>query len=268
LYNRKASVSRSVSAASRKRRRTSSDQASIAVRVYSGTDNARGGRDGTLRVDRFRGVALRDRGNPVGRRSNPPDRSGTPIRDRSRGHGARHRSRNLQSRTADFGAGGPPRGGRAPRPARHPARHGKRSVVSGGLPEPPRRRGTALRGLAPVGLRNRSPGRPPGQTRRPGNRWIKFGVVGGMESALEGRDISRQERLGTVLSAIARTVAESLELKAVFSRVAEAARQGLPFDVMGRTLLHDPDLPWNDLENVTFSAYAVAGQMRAAQGRP
>jgi transcriptional regulator with GAF, ATPase, and Fis domain len=84
-----------------------------------------------------------------------------------------------------------------------------------------------------------------------------------MESALEARETSRQEKLGAALSAIARTVAESLELTAVFSRVAEAARKVLPFDVMGVSVVHDPDVPWDDLENVTFSAYAVAGEMRA-----
>jgi Nif-specific regulatory protein len=51
-------------------------------------------------------------------------------------------------------------------------------------------------------------------------------------------------------------------LKDVFSRVAEAARQVLPFDVMGVSVVHDPDVPWEDLENVTFSAYAVAGEPR------
>ena len=80
-----------------------------------------------------------------------------------------------------------------------------------------------------------------------------------MESALADRETSRQEKLGTALSAIARTVAESLELKAVFSRVAEAAREVLPFEIMGVSVVRDPDVPWDDLENVTFSAYAVAG---------
>src|SRR5262252_8413018 len=84
-----------------------------------------------------------------------------------------------------------------------------------------------------------------------------------MESALEGREVSRQERLGTALSAIARTLAESLELRAVFSHVAAAAREVLPFDVMGVSVVHDPDVPWNDLENTTFSAYAVAGEATA-----
>src|SRR5580765_5069020 len=84
-----------------------------------------------------------------------------------------------------------------------------------------------------------------------------------MESALASRETSRQEKLGTALSAIARTVAESLELKAVFSRVAEAAREVLPFDIMGVSVVHDPDVPWDDLENMTFAAYAVDGEMSA-----
>src|SRR5262245_10818188 len=84
-----------------------------------------------------------------------------------------------------------------------------------------------------------------------------------MESALAGRETSRQEKLGTALSAIARTVAESLELKAIFSRVAAAAREVLPFDVMGVSVVLNPDVPWDDLENVTFSAYAVEGNATA-----
>src|SRR6266481_104547 len=71
---------------------------------------------------------------------------------------------------------------------------------------------------------------------------------------------ARQERLGLALSSIARTLAESLELKVVFSRVAEAVRQVLPFDVMGISVVRDLDVPWEDLENVTFSAFAVAGE--------
>jgi transcriptional regulator with GAF, ATPase, and Fis domain len=73
---------------------------------------------------------------------------------------------------------------------------------------------------------------------------------------------SRQERLGLALSAIARTMAESLKLKDVFSRVAEAARRVLPFEIMGVSVVDDPDVPWEDLENVVFSAYAVAGELR------
>jgi Nif-specific regulatory protein len=57
-------------------------------------------------------------------------------------------------------------------------------------------------------------------------------------------------------------VAESLKLNDVFPRVADAARQVLPFEVMGVSVVNDPDVPWEDLEGVTFSAYAVAGEPR------
>ncbi len=83
-----------------------------------------------------------------------------------------------------------------------------------------------------------------------------------MSSAVASPPASRQERLGLVLSAIARTVAESLKLTDVFPRVAEAARQVLPFEIMGVSVVEDPDVPWEDLENVIFSAYAVAGELR------
>jgi len=76
---------------------------------------------------------------------------------------------------------------------------------------------------------------------------------------------SRDERLGLALSAIARTMAESLELKDIFARVAEAARQVLPFETMGVSVVHDPATPFEDVENVTFSAYAVAGDTRAEE---
>ncbi len=81
-----------------------------------------------------------------------------------------------------------------------------------------------------------------------------------MKPALVSPPVSLQERLGLALSAIARTVAESLKLKDIFSRVADAARQVLPFEVMGVSVVHDPDVPWEDLENVIFSAFAVAGE--------
>jgi len=74
---------------------------------------------------------------------------------------------------------------------------------------------------------------------------------------------SRDERLGQALSAIARTMAESLELKDIFERVADAAREVLPFETMGVSVVHDPATPFEDLESVTFSAYAVAGDARA-----
>jgi transcriptional regulator with GAF, ATPase, and Fis domain len=73
---------------------------------------------------------------------------------------------------------------------------------------------------------------------------------------------ARRERLASVLSAIARMVGESLELKDVFSRVAEAARQVLPFDGMGVSVADDPDewLEDTDPEKITFSAYAAVGE--------
>ena len=76
---------------------------------------------------------------------------------------------------------------------------------------------------------------------------------------------SRDERLGQALSAIARTMAESLELKDIFARVADAARQVLPFETMGVSVVHDPATPFEDVENVSFSAYAVAGDARAKE---
>jgi transcriptional regulator with GAF, ATPase, and Fis domain len=69
-----------------------------------------------------------------------------------------------------------------------------------------------------------------------------------------------------VLSAIVRTVGESLELKKVFSRVAEAARQVLPFDDMGVNVRDNPDASLEETspEEMTYSAYAVAGKGAAA----
>jgi transcriptional regulator with GAF, ATPase, and Fis domain len=72
-------------------------------------------------------------------------------------------------------------------------------------------------------------------------------------------DSTRQERLGQALSAIARAVAESLDLEDVFARVARAARQVLPFDTMGVSVAHDPEVPFEDFENARFSAYAAEG---------
>ena len=84
-----------------------------------------------------------------------------------------------------------------------------------------------------------------------------------MNPALASPPVLLRERLGLALSAIARTVAESLELKDVFSRVADATRQVLPFEIMGISVVDDPEVPWQDLENVTFSAFAVAGELQA-----
>jgi len=89
---------------------------------------------------------------------------------------------------------------------------------------------------------------------------IRIGPVEAANPALVSPPASRQERLGLVLSAIARMVAESLELKDVFSRVAEEARQVLPFDAMGVNVTDDSDAPFDDPEKVTFSAYAAVGE--------
>ncbi|HKN48322.1 MAG TPA: sigma 54-interacting transcriptional regulator, partial [Candidatus Polarisedimenticolia bacterium] len=62
------------------------------------------------------------------------------------------------------------------------------------------------------------------------------------------------------LSRIARAVGETLELKDVFARVAEAAATLLPFDTMGVTRLETPD---------TVRRYAVAGSFVPEDlGRP
>ncbi|HEY3169458.1 MAG TPA: sigma 54-interacting transcriptional regulator [Thermoanaerobaculia bacterium] len=86
-----------------------------------------------------------------------------------------------------------------------------------------------------------------------------------MNPALASPPASREERLGLALSSIARAVAESLDLKDVFARVAEAARQMLPFEVMGVSVVLDPDVPFEDLENVIFSAFAVAGDAKTEE---
>ncbi|HEY1434104.1 MAG TPA: hypothetical protein VGG65_01950 [Thermoanaerobaculia bacterium] len=55
--------------------------------------------------------------------------------------------------------------------------------------------------------------------------------------------MSTRGNLGAALSAIARTVAKSLELKDVFSRIAEAVRQVLPFEATGVNVIDCPELP-------------------------
>src|SRR5437762_8008176 len=95
------------------------------------------------------------------------------------------------------------------------------------------------------------------------NSLLRIALVEAVSSALSILPAPRRENIGLALSAIARTVAESLELKDVFSRVAEAARQVLPFEIMGISVVHDTEVPWEDMENVTFSAFAVAGELRA-----
>ena len=72
---------------------------------------------------------------------------------------------------------------------------------------------------------------------------------------------SREEGLGPALSAIARAVAESLDLKSVFARVAAAARLALPFDNIGVNVTENPDLPIDAMpEDETFSVYSIAGE--------
>jgi transcriptional regulator with GAF, ATPase, and Fis domain len=60
--------------------------------------------------------------------------------------------------------------------------------------------------------------------------------------------------LAAALSRIARVVSETLELKDVFARVAEAAATVLPFETMGVSRLETPD---------TMRLYAVAGNLKA-----
>jgi transcriptional regulator with GAF, ATPase, and Fis domain len=76
---------------------------------------------------------------------------------------------------------------------------------------------------------------------------------------------SRSEELGSALSAVAQTVAGSLDLKATFTRVAEAARRVLPFDTMLVNVAHDPDVPLDEPENDVCSVFAVAGHAPAEE---
>ncbi len=72
---------------------------------------------------------------------------------------------------------------------------------------------------------------------------------------------TRHEALGPALSAIARAVAESMNLKDVFSRVVEAARLALPFDTMGVNVTENPDLPLDAMpEDEAFSVYSAVGK--------
>jgi len=81
-----------------------------------------------------------------------------------------------------------------------------------------------------------------------------------MSSALaEASEASRREKLGQTLSAIARAAAETLDLKDVFARVARAASEVLPFDTMGVSVALDLDVPFEDLDNARYAAYAAAG---------
>ncbi|HEY6066212.1 MAG TPA: GAF domain-containing protein, partial [Thermoanaerobaculia bacterium] len=72
---------------------------------------------------------------------------------------------------------------------------------------------------------------------------------------------SRENGLAPALSAIARAVAESMSLKDVFSRVAEAARLALPFDTMGVNVTENADLPLDAMpEDEAFSVYSAVGE--------
>ena len=71
---------------------------------------------------------------------------------------------------------------------------------------------------------------------------------------------SREEGLAPALSAIARAVAESLSLKDVFSRVAEAARLALPCDTMGVNVSENPDLPPDARPEERASRLLVVGK--------
>jgi Nif-specific regulatory protein len=87
-------------------------------------------------------------------------------------------------------------------------------------------------------------------------------LVESVETAPRPTRPSREEGLAPALSAIARAVAESMSLKDVFSRVAEAARLALPFDSMGVTVAENPDLPLDEAipENEWISAYSAVGK--------
>ena len=86
-------------------------------------------------------------------------------------------------------------------------------------------------------------------------------LVEPLESAPRSARPSREEGLAPALSAIARAVAESMSLKDVFSRVAEAARLALPFDTMGVNVTENFDLPLDAMpEDETFSVYSAVGK--------
>ncbi|HEV8610771.1 MAG TPA: sigma 54-interacting transcriptional regulator [Thermoanaerobaculia bacterium] len=81
-----------------------------------------------------------------------------------------------------------------------------------------------------------------------------------LETAPRRTRPSREEGLAPALSAIARAVAESMSLKDVFSRVAEAARLALPFDTMGVNVTENFDLPLDAMpEDEAFSVYSAVG---------
>ncbi len=83
--------------------------------------------------------------------------------------------------------------------------------------------------------------------------------------------MSNRGNVGAALSAIARTVAESIELKDVFARVAEAVRPALPFDARGVNVV-DCQVAYSLFDDASriparlrarFSRKAAAGDERA-----
>ena len=89
-------------------------------------------------------------------------------------------------------------------------------------------------------------------------------LVGPQETAPAPRAVrpSREDGLAPALSAIARAVAESLNLKDVFSRVADAVRLALPFDTMGVNVADNPEIPFDERtpEDDTLSLYSAIGE--------
>ena len=73
---------------------------------------------------------------------------------------------------------------------------------------------------------------------------------------------SREDGLAPALSAIARAVAESMNLKDVFSRVADAVRLALPFDTLGVNVADNPDIPLEERapEDDALSLYSAVGE--------
>jgi len=86
-------------------------------------------------------------------------------------------------------------------------------------------------------------------------------LVESVETATRPARPSREDGLGPALSAIARAVGESMSLKNVLSRVAEAARLALPFDTMGVNVTENFDLPPDAMpEDESFSVYSIVGE--------
>jgi transcriptional regulator with GAF, ATPase, and Fis domain len=86
-------------------------------------------------------------------------------------------------------------------------------------------------------------------------------LVESVEATARPARLPREEGLAPALSAIARAVAESMSLKNVFSRVAEAARLALPFDTMGVNATENFDLPLEAMpEDERFAVYSIVGE--------